>query len=208
MASIATANPLEITFQTFLDYAAAETGTKRLNVVKSAKKFIEDDSDPFQVRYFYLGLRNAVRESLNAGGHRRPLDECLRACQPAKLGSYTANVEGLKRWLGRKTLTNVGPVAPVPWSAGGIVISVNPEFGGQIAGVPHVIKLHFKEKVLTKRQIDSALRMLQITHEAQGKVGILDVRRAKLHTITRSVPNIDVIMENDAVSLVHLWTSV
>lgn len=208
MSSASAAKPVvSVSFTTFLDFTAASTGPQRLSTVRDAKAFYEDP-DPYAPRDFYLSLKVAMKSCFQAGGDRSYLDNCVRACIASRGDSYAANVEGLKRWLGRKKLTEVAHVPPQLWTGGGLAVKVNPEFGGMIGRKPSIVKLYVKDKPITKRQIDVALRMLQITHERQGDVGIRDVRRAKLHQITCKVPNIDVILENDAVSLAHLWSSV
>src|SRR5580700_6227882 len=117
---------------TFVDFVVA-TGTGKITLSRDAKSFYEDTSVPYHLRAFYKPLTEAITACLSAGGDRGPLDDCIRNTSDAKkIVHYKANVAGLKKWIGRKTIVWTG-VSSKTWRSSGLEVSVNPEVGVAVA---------------------------------------------------------------------------
>lgn len=198
---------VRISMTTFNDFVAASSMTK-LTQVRNAKRIYDAPNEDFKLQDYYLALRLGIGKCLEADGDRRALDDVLSHVHDGKkVANYVACVDGLKRWIGRKTIEWMG-CPRRPWSSGDLVVSVNPEAGLRIGGVAHVIKLHLKAPVLSQRAADPMLRLLEITHGRQGQVGILDVRRSRLIVPTKSLAGLDPLLAGEAASFVTMWEQV
>jgi hypothetical protein len=81
---------------------------------------------------------------------------------------------------------------------------VNPELGLKIHGVSHVIKVYLKdEPPLIKNRAQLILRLLEKSLASRGvprTFGVLDARKAKLHTIGAPPIGIDALLAGEAVA--------
>lgn len=155
---------------TFVDFVVA-SGTGKITQIREAKAFYEDTGVPYHLRAFYKPLTEAITASFAAGGDRDPLDDCTRNTTDAKkIVHYKANVAGLKKWLGRKTIAWNG-ISSKTWKSSGLDVSVNPEIGATVAGQDLVFKFYLKAPELSKRSIEPMLRLLEATHGRRATVG-------------------------------------
>ena len=88
----------------------------------------------------------------------------------------------------------------------GLPISVNPELGLDIEGSPHLVKLYFKEDLLSPRVADLAGRMMArvLGDEQDATMAVLDVRRKRLHRLTPR-PELDVLLDAEVAAFTAMW---
>lgn len=194
---------IETTLTTFDDFVTANS-TSKITRVKAAKDFLNDPT-PFQVRSFYNPLKRGLIEAFEAGGAPADIRAAAAAASAPRARHYEECAAGAVRWRGRKALV-WADVRPTTWSHGDLTVKVNPELGLEIDGVPYVIKLYFKEPALTKRKCEVPLHLLDLCYP-DARVGVLDLRRGKLHVPTRLVAGIDALLQGEAASFVTMWNA-
>lgn len=107
-----------------------------------------------------------------------------------KIKNYPDIAAGYAKWLGKKDLGWFKPPHET-FSAYGVEVTVNPEVGLRIAGVPHIIKLYFKGESLTVAKVQIVAHLMEVTlrplcKKQETRMSILDTRNARL--ITPNVP--------------------
>lgn len=193
---------MQISMTTFVDFVVAN-GTTRITRIKEAKQFYGEDYDP--AKDYWGPLRRAIVEMHKQGGSRADLDRLLRSLSDAKkVANYTLCVKGYQQWMGRKDLSWTGPPA-AHWRSGQLEVRVNPELGMLINGQPHVVKLYFKADPLSKHRLNTLLHLLEVTFGATGTIGILDVRKHKLHKQTHLIAGMDALLAGEAASFARMW---
>jgi hypothetical protein len=191
----------------FVDVVSA-SGTPKATKVRQVKA-----RPPYNpVQDFWKRLRDRVVETHQAGLGKTHLDGVLSALSDKKkLTAYPPAVAGYKRWWGTKKLTWFAPPAAVH-SGHGVDVSVNPELGLEINGIPHLVKLYFKEEGLTKNRIDIITHLMAeelATRSPAGAVmGVLDVQRGRLIVPTVAVPGLKAIVDAELAYIAALWAKV
>lgn len=74
-----------------------------------------------------------------------------------------------------------------------------------IAGEPHLIKLYFKGKKISKQRVDVALHLLNSKAAKGTTAGILDLRRSKLYVPTVVKPGMASLLKAEAAAFTSLW---
>ncbi|HUV85521.1 MAG TPA: hypothetical protein VMX79_00230 [bacterium] len=196
--------PVEISMTTFINYVIS-SGTAKITKVRDAKKQYGQKYDPRAD--FWKGLRDRIEGMHKNGEPKSVLDSFLDTLSDAKKKElYDNNVQGYKRWLGRKKVLWIGPKRGT-WAQGGLRIRVNPEIGVNVNGNDHIIKLWFKAEQLSKNRIDLILYLLDKKTKLNPAtvVGVLDVQRAYLIKATRRIPNIEALLRAEALSFLEIW---
>lgn len=194
---------VKTTITTFTEFVNA-TGSAKITKVKAAKEFVSDPTD-FVMKSFYLPWKQEIRKAMEAGVDPTVIAGAAVVGPDARHAHFQTCSDGMLRWMGRKRIVWTG-VSNRYWSSGGLTVTVNPELGVEINGVPFVIKLHLKDDPVTKRAIDPALHLMELVYPHHD-VGILDVRRAKLFTPTRLIPGIDALLAGEAASFATMWVA-
>ena len=136
---------------------------------------------------FYKGIRDRIVETHKANKTRDAIIQGPLTMDTKKTDHYHAIAAGYHGWWGRKELEWFAPPKE-SLEYMGVTIGIRPELGLNINGVPHVIKLHFKdtsttEPKLLKSQTD-IINYLMATHCQDVPEGtqfaVLDVRKKKL----------------------------
>jgi hypothetical protein len=200
------AAPRKVSLTTFVDFVS-KSGTPKITVVRRFKH-----GDAYRPAFdFYKPVRDAI---VDVHAHAKPtkaLDGVVSTvADPRKLASFTAVVRGHKRFMRRHAASWFDPPR-ASWSEGGIVVHVNPELGLEIKGVPHVVKLYFKEEPIPKRNVATIARLMSkalADAGARTRFGVLDVRRATLHVPRGSVPGIDALLSSEAATFAAILGSV
>jgi hypothetical protein len=196
---------VSVSLTTFTDFVAA-TGTARLTKVRQAKRYYEAGYAP--ERDYYKPLRDRIVDSFAEGWDRARLRSLLSEIDdPKKLENYEACRAGLTRWAGRKSFSSI-PSRSTRWQSGELSINLNPELWLQINDEPHVIKLHLKADELSQQKANLVLHLMSTKLTRHGRVGVLDVRRSKLFTQTRQIPDLDALLTSEALAFVSLWEAV
>lgn len=194
-----------VSLTTFVDFVAA-SGTTRITRIRNAKSFYEEGYAP--ERDFYKPLRDRIQRCFEGGWSTATLKESLKdVTDPKKIENYEECRKGLTKWVGRKSITSLPPVRSA-WKSGGLEVSLNPELHLKIDDDPCVIKLYFKADPLSKQKAELSMELLRKCAPRSDKVGVLDVRRAKLFTPTVQIDGLEALLDAEALALVALWNGV
>lgn len=189
----------------FVDFVM-KSGTPKLTIVRDFKE--RDKYEQFTD--FYKHARDAIIDAHKGEEPKKALDRFLASVKEEKRRKvYPSVIRGHKKFLGRKSVTWFQP--PVATRRiGGVDISVNPELGLVIEGVPHVIKLYFKEGRLVANRVAAIVHLMKValSSESPGSVfGLLDVRHSKLHLLKAPSPNLHALLEGEAASFAAMYST-
>ena len=195
---------MEISLTTFVDYVYANPSS-HIGLVAREKKRYEEGYHP--TRDYYKVLRDGIESLHQSGGPKTDLDTLLQSAHPPRLQNYIQCIDGYKRWWGRKTVEWIDDPGTARWTSGTLEVIVNPELLLEVNGDRFLIKLYFKSDKLSKPRIDALLHLIDIELGSllAATSGILDVRRGRLITPTRTIPHIDALLAAQAVSFATLW---
>jgi len=158
---------------------------------------------------FWKPLREAIMETHTRGLPKGNLDLVLAGLTDRKkLTAYPPAIAGYKKWWGRSALQWFAPPSAL-YTAYGVDVSVNPELGLRVNGVPHIIKLYFKETTLTKNRVDiiTYLMTAQLTQGVPGgcAMAVLDVRRGHLIVPAGAPPDLSAVLDAELAYVAALW---
>lgn len=161
---------------------------------------------------FYKTIREGVVKIHKESLPKSELTKLTKSIHdPKKTANYPAMIDGYKKWWGNKRLTWIDPINAV-YSNSGIDVAINPEIGLEINSVPHIIKLYFKNDMLTK--IKSDLITTLMSHVLSQKAvpntnfSILDVRNSKLFTYSATTKNFQPMVDAELSYIASLWPHV
>jgi hypothetical protein len=147
---------------------------------------------------FYKRIREQIAETHQRSLPRSSLDLAGRSLSDKKKRTaYPEIIAAYKKWWGRKTLEWFTPKTKV-YSAHDVDVTVNPELGLVIDGVPHLIKLYFKKEPIAKNRMDLITHLMATTlsHAFAGtRMAVLDVRRSKLTCPTVPINDLDLMVD-------------
>jgi hypothetical protein len=160
-------------------------------------------------RDHYKIIREAIVDGQAKNNLRDRLQEALRAVHdPVRLVSYPIIANQYLRWVGRKAMNwSCPPRADYEYA--GVTVSVNPELGLMINGEPHIVKLYFKEEPLKKVHFEvvGALMANVVRRNEFDRVGVLDVRKKKLHVFDPSQTKATMAMVNAELAYIaDMWS--
>ena len=106
-----------------------------------------------------------------------------RVSGESRLQSYPQVILSYKKWWGKRQLDWFNPPSAI-YTSNGVSVSINPELGLGINGVPHVIKLYFKADQLKKTGADLITTLMESSLSSSvgpdTQFAVLDVRRSRL----------------------------
>jgi len=158
---------------------------------------------------FYKRIRDSIIEAHQQGEGRSVLGQTLNGLTDAKkMKAYPHILSGYRKWWGQKELVWFAPPTE-SYSARGIDVSVNPELGLEVNGIPHLIKLYFKAEPLSKNRIDIITHLMAVVLGADCSevtvMSLLDVRRAKLIAPTVPIEGLSGILNAELAYISTLW---
>lgn len=182
---------------------------------KATKVAQVKNRDPYQpFADFYKALRNGIVSIHQQNGNKKQIDQIVLAQTDAKkIVAYPPVAKGYKKWWGAKQLTWFTPSSQI-YSQHGVDVSVNPELGLYINGVPHLIKLYWKEEKLVKARVDVITALMETAlgvHAQQGTVmSVLDVRNGKLHCgsgVAANTQKLMTMVDAELAYVANIWPS-
>lgn len=195
----------KVPMTTFMDFVS-KAGTTKVTVVRGFKK-----GEYGPAMDFYKAVREAIVDVHAGGKPKTALDLVLGGLKdPKKVAHYPPIVAGHKKFWGKRKLGWFKP-PKADWTGGGLTVSVNPELGLEIDGVPHIVKLYFKEPRLAKKSLPIMTRLLEkglALGSATPALAILDVRRAALHVAPPPPVGIDAMLASEAAYFANLLASI
>ncbi|WP_224961262.1 hypothetical protein [Geomonas subterranea] len=147
---------------------------------------------------FYRPLRDGIIDTHRSDLPKGNLNKLLVSLSDQKKASnYPEAIKGYTTWWGNKKMQWFEP-AYATFERHGVAVSVNPELGLVINGIPHLIKLYFKAEPLTKNRIDIATHLMVECLRQQCDdvtvMAILDVRNGKLFSANAPIPNLTAML--------------
>ncbi|MCB9566810.1 MAG: hypothetical protein H6710_06275 [Myxococcales bacterium] len=160
---------------------------------------------------FYRGAREAIIAAHAEGRGRASIGPAALASveHDRRRPHYHQVIDGYVGWWGRKALE----WSPPPHALrrfDGFDLNINPELGLRIAGVPHVVKLYFKEPPLSKRYAEVVACVMHESLPASppgAELAILDVRRRRLHCL-RPRPELSALVAGELAALETMWSRI
>jgi hypothetical protein len=189
----------------FIDFVM-KAGTPKLTAVRDFKE--RDKYEPFAD--FYKSAREAIVLAHKGQAPKKALDQFLASVQEEKRRKvYPSVIRGHKAFLGRRSVEWFQPPTGA-FLVGQTEINVNPELGLVIDGVPHVIKLYFKESRLVANRVSAIVDLMTValSASAPGSVfGLLDVRRSKLHVLRAPALGLRALLEGEAAAFAAMYNA-
>jgi len=193
---------MEVSVTTFVDYLYAITPTKRLSVVRDAKRQYELGYDA--MRDFYLPLRQAVVAMHRGNRSPKTLDQVVGRVSKTKGTNYEECIKGYRKWLRGKTIQWQARPRAREWRSGDLTIIVNPELTLLVDGSREITKLHFKAQPLSRHRAAAALYLLRQSFGESA--GILDVRRGRRYPVPANTSDdLALILSVEANSFSEIW---
>ena len=193
----------QIVLGDFVDIAHA-SGLPKATKVATVK-----NRGPYDPRFdFYKPLREQIERIHEQGlGKERLKDVLGNLSDRKKVNIYPDLVGAYNKWWGKKEL----PWSPPPrgiFSDSGIDIVVNPELGLTIAGVPHIIKLHFKAEPLSRSRADIVTHLMELTlrpKAADAVLALLDVRSGRLVAAGEPNRRVNACLHAELAYIASIW---
>ncbi len=161
---------------------------------------------------FYKMLRDRIVSTHKSDGEKSLLDGVMaNVTSEPRLKAYPPMILAYKKWWGRRDLEWFAPPTAI-YARNGVSVSINPELGLLINGVPHVVKLYFKADQLKKTGVDLVTALMQ--HSLAGSVdpgthfAVLDIRHGKFHVCSDAgSPAVLAMVNGELAYIAELWTS-
>lgn len=183
-----------------------KSGAPKYTAIREAKAESEKVYEP--ATDFWKALREHIVSTHQNGKGPGSLDAVLGALtDKKKQDNYPLAIAGYRKWWGKQDLVWFAP-SKADWLYGDFSVRVNPEVGVVLDGTPHMIKLHFKDAKLQKKQSEVIVHLMQEVLGPQTTdnvtMGVLDVRRARLFLPTPS-PVLPLLLESEMASIATAW---
>ncbi|NRR31096.1 hypothetical protein HSX11_12990 [Oxalobacteraceae bacterium] len=196
-----------ITLSDVVDVFSKSGTPKATNV-----RHIKNRPDYSPATDFYRPLRIALTALHANGKDRKALDSILPTISDLKkIKIYNELVEGYKKYWGRKDISWFNPPRGT-YSHSGVDVRVNPELGLVIDGKRSVIKLYLKTDEITKQRIELIPALMEISlrqHlQKDDIVGLLDVRKGKLHLLGTSITPATAMVNAELAYIATLWPNI
>jgi hypothetical protein len=187
----------------FVDFVL-KAGTPKLTGVREFK----ENKDEIYTD-FYKPVREAIVEMHRTGTSDRCLDQFLASLTDERRKRiYPPIVEGYRKFLSSAKITWFNPPAGT-YPIGGVEININPEIGLNIDGTPHLIKMYFRGEPLSSKRVQVVLNLLTASGLSTSVPGcvfaMLDVRKARLHTLKAPNPRLNLLLRGEAASFSTIY---
>lgn len=159
---------------------------------------------------FYKAVRECIVEMHEKSLPKSHLSEMLAKLKDAKkITNYPGVAAGYTKWLGKRELVWFKPPHET-FSDHGFEVSINPEVGLLIAGVPHIIKLYFKGESLTAGKVQIVAHLMEVSlrprcAKSETRMSVLDIRSAKLFTPNVPVERLTTGLRGELAYIAAVW---
>jgi len=158
---------------------------------------------------FYKPLRDCIIETHRSGLSPKFVQAILHHLKDEKkAGNYPDAVKGYCSWWGTKKVQWFEPPTG-EFERHGVAVSVNPELGLLIHGVPHIIKLYFKADKLAKNRTEIVTHLMEECLRpmccGDEVMAVLDVRNGKLFAAKPSIPSLTAMLGAELAYISALW---
>ena len=189
-----------ISITDFTDFIM-RTGQPRITKVSE----IINRGDYHPAHDFWKPLRDQICEF--HAGVSSGISFGLTGAHATKQTRYEEAIQGYKKFL--KTTKPVWfKPHKAEWESGDLIIRINPEVGFEIGNESLLVKLYFKQEVLTKSRVQVALGIMSAAQKNKKYgVAILDVVRSRLHRQTAKTPQMEALLNGEAATFLAIWNS-
>jgi hypothetical protein len=204
-------NPI-ISLTDFIDFSIKTGPSRRVKV-----KEIKQRNDYHPGTDYWKKMRDGLADLHKNSYSIDFLDNLVDKTNENKKNNYSLVASRYKNFLGKSSIEWFDPHKEV-WAFNNLGIRVNPELGLIINGVPHIIKIYFKEDVrkpetkLNKRRLESIFYLMEDRIKPflsdDVELSILNAKTGKLITHTKPSPGIKEVLESDALAFMHLWNTI
>ena len=159
---------------------------------------------------FYKAVRECIIEMHEENLPPSHLEAMLGKLKDAKkISNYPDIAAGYTKWLKKKDLAWFKPPHET-FSAHGVDVSINPEVGLRISGVPHIIKLYFKGESLTATKVQIVAHLMEVSlrprcSKPETRMSILDTRKAKLFTPEVPIERLTAGLRGELAYIAAVW---
>jgi hypothetical protein len=198
---------IEISLSQFLDFTLKQ-GIARIKQVRQ----IKEQGAYHPAKDFWKPLRDGIRAVHAQGLLLTHLDGIVDQVDQRKHKHYIEAIRQYKKFCKNKSIEWFDP-GKAHWTSGDLLVKSTPELGLVINGVPHVVKLYFKEQTsaLDKRGRATLLTLLNESQQERSfdeavVRSVLNVKKSRLFGGDSDV-NDDwrTSLELDADNFVRLW---
>ena len=198
-----------ITLTDFIDIVV-KSGTPKATAIKTIK--YRGDYAP--EKDFYKLLREEIVDLHRRAADKKELRGLLsKVKDDKKRANYPPAIAGYSRWWARQQFEWFDPPSAALARAG-VELSVSPELGLRIGGLPHILKLHLKGESLPQNRADIINHVLEVALSdiapRDALMGVVDARRGKLLRPSGRTPRdiLDSLVEAELGYIATIWRSV
>lgn len=160
---------------------------------------------------FYKQFRDGLVALHKSGQGKASLSSVLAGVSERnRLNNYPSAIAGYKKWWGKKALEWFQPPSAT-YTASGVEVSINPELGLKVNGVPYVIKLYLKSEKLTKNKADLIVGLLSEALGAKvpgARMAVLDVRQGKFYELGAGSSVLVPLVDAELAYIASLWPKI
>ncbi|WP_320174909.1 hypothetical protein [Maridesulfovibrio sp.] len=157
---------------------------------------------------FYKGIRDKIVEIVELGEGKEDVQTAVENAYSSRKDHYQEVADGFVKWMGRKNIEWFQP-AKGGYGQGDISVSVNPEVGAVINGVPHLVKLYFKADKLPKNHAMISTHLMETCLRDNCPentiMAVLDVKRGKLMEYVAPSPKFDAALKGELAYIESIW---
>ena len=202
---------INISMNTFVDFVVTH-GAPKLGEVMKAKIRHQTGYNP--ATDFYKPLREwliaVTQQNLTGTETHDSMRSTFVNLNTRKAHAYQECIAGFTKWRRGKNIV-WNKTLRSEWTQGRVAIRITPDLGVSIRGVQHIIALYFKKAEPSKDRLQAILHLLkQLDGREQTPftVGILDMRRGRLHSPTRDVSDMEQLLAGEAAAFQTMWNRV
>ena len=154
---------------------------------------------------FWKPLRDHICEFHEGASSR--LSFGLTGAHEKKRARYEDAIKGYEKYL---KANSPGWLKPhhSEWRFEDLVVRVNPEVGFELEGKPLLVKLYFKQEVLTRHRVRVVLSLMSAAQKIKKhRVAMLDVVRSKLYIETAQNLQMEALLKGEAATFLGIWNS-
>lgn len=197
---------VEVSVTKFLDFVH-KSGLPRMTCLKDIKK--QYGIDYAVERDYYKWVREKIIEVIKNGLPVNDLNKILNLTHKQdKIRNYRQCIEGFSTFANKHTLEWCGTDRG-EWIHNGLAIIVNPELLVKVDGKKYMIKLYFKTDPISKARSECIFYLFETAMKKSKNYtpAILNCRTSSLIQKTKTVPDIQVLLQAEADAFLTMWNS-
>lgn len=198
----------KISMTSFLDFTLMPDSQK----VRKVRDIKYNDYNPGTD--YWKPLRDSIKKYFQKGQNFSILEDILEDIDPKKLKNYRNGITGFKKFLKKYDVEFFDPESRY-WVQNDFAVNVNPELGLYVNGVPHLVKLYFKEETTTAEIILNKSRGATIAYlmdlrlkefyNENTRMSILNVKKGELNTPDIDPVDQEIALDSSVAHFMRIW---